>query len=77
MEKNTEKITIEQLPEAVSDILNRLDSLADKIEPFVQTAKLERPMCVEDCAALLTEIEGRERASSRGGGVQGGAGLGV
>ncbi len=60
MEKNNEKITFEQLPEAVSSILNRLDTLAEKIEPFVQTAQLERPMCVEDCAVLLTEIEGRE-----------------
>lgn len=60
MEKNNEKITFEQLPEAVSNILNRLNSLAEKIEPFVQSAQIERPMCVEDCAALLTEIEGRE-----------------
>jgi len=60
MEKNNEKITFEKLPEAVSEILSRLDTLAEKIEPLVQTAQLEHPMCVEDCAALLSDIEGRE-----------------
>ncbi|UZJ39972.1 helix-turn-helix domain-containing protein [Prosthecochloris sp. SCSIO W1102] len=69
MEKNNEKtiskqLTFEQLPAAVSNILNQLNNLTKKIEPFLQSAQQERPMGVEDCAALLAEIEGRDVTSA-------------
>ena len=60
MENTTDKPVFEQLPVMVDDVLKRLESLAQKIEPFLKNAQLERPMGVEDCAALLSDIEGRE-----------------